>query len=444
MSSEPDSNSADTAANHQNAANSSRSFAPRPSLSRGFDAYSQQPTYPTSAPPAPTVPVSRKNPPPAPVLTTARPQKPRRLLSWLPWRSLQPPSLQPPPSQTPSSQLASQQSTSPPYSPSAYPLSEGVALPTTPSDALPGLSYELPTEEPVLAAPSVPRRWERQPYVFLAHLLLICGAITSAWVFGILVAQILPGRFSQPPFQESFLRKSSRVTNRLWHFPQLWQTPTEQARVDVVPLPETGPIVKPVVLSPIERQPLIDELNAVETEILTLDRRLQSLEKQLGRPLYQGTSLEDRINTMRTAIEAPVRDSVDARPYEPVARDPNDRLLEVAQLSITLPSDALFSPGELELRDEALLERVLDQLVDYPDAATISVRSHSDNQVGAIASRQYTLAQADAIARYLKASLPADHRWIAIGMGSAQPVTDNDNAAMQQQNRRIEILVDTR
>ncbi|MEO1622023.1 MAG: OmpA family protein, partial [Cyanobacteria bacterium J06632_3] len=266
--------------------------------------------------------------------------------------------------------------------------------------------------------------------------------ITIAWFFGVLVAQVLPGRIEKPPLQESMLRKTSRLTSSLWHLPQLWDSQTQETRITAIPIPETAPISGPLELSPIERQPLLDELNAIDTEILTLERRLQSLEKKLGKPPYRGADISSRVSALRGAIDPPVRDTIEPT-YEPVATAPSERLLDVAKLKITLPSDALFSPGQSNLKDAPLLKQVLDQLVNYPEA-TILVRSYGDDQLGAIASRQYTLAQANAIATYLQKALPTTHRWVTLGGGASQPISDNSDAAARQQNRRIEILVDTR
>lgn len=300
----------------------------------------------------------------------------------------------------------------------------------------------MPGEPVVVPQPPAPRFWEKQPYSAIAHLLALSGTFTFAWLLGILVAQVLPGNFEQPPLQESLLRKSSRLTRQLWHLPQLWHSPTVETQVRAIPMPTTGPVAEAADLSPIERQPLIDELNAVETEVLTLDRRLQTLEKRLGQPSYEGADVNHRINTLRSAIDPPIRPQAEAS-YEPEPSNPNDRLLDVVQLKITLPSDALFAPGESSLKDTPLLRQVLDQLVNYPDS-TVLIRSYSDDQVGAEVSRKYTLAQANAIARYLRSALPTTHRWVTLGGGQAQPITENTNALERQQNRRIEILVDTR
>lgn len=280
----------------------------------------------------------------------------------------------------------------------------------------------------------------------LFAVLLTGVTFTTAWLLGVLAAQVLPGRFERMPIQESFLRKSSRLTTQLWHFSELWQTPTSEVKIEAIPLPETGPIAAPIALSPIERQPLIDELNAIETELITLDRRVAGIEKQLGSPPYQGADLDYRLELLRSVVDPPPERSsgeVFDIEYEPVAREANEALLEVTRLKMTLPSDALFAPGEKDLKQTDLLVQALDQIVNY-SGATVSVRSYSDDQVDAIASREYTLAQANELARYLDKALPGDYRWVAVGMGSSQPVALNNDEISRQKNRRIEILVDVR
>ncbi len=289
---------------------------------------------------------------------------------------------------------------------------------------------------------TAPRIWQKQPYVAIAHFLAMSGTLVGSWLFGILIAQILPGTIETPPLQESLLRRTSRLSSQLWHFNQLWQTPTAEVRIEAVPIPSTAPVVKSIALTPIERQPLIDELNSIETEILTLDRRVQALEKRLGSPSYEGADVDTRINTLRNAIDPPVRPEIEPN-YKPTPVDPAGTLLEVARLKITLPSDALFEPGQSSFRDDDLLIQVLDQLVNYPES-TVLIRSYSDDRSDAIAARDYTLAQANVIATYLQSALPTAHRWVTIGSGQTQPVAPNETPVDRQRNRRIEILVDTR
>ncbi|MGC1309803.1 MAG: hypothetical protein WA885_21470 [Phormidesmis sp.] len=431
MANEPGSGRADqgtdinqNANSRQSAANASGFYAARPSLERGLEsaAHPARPFQPLDFPhpnfhSAPGSAVS--DTPEAPT-TAAKPvAKPAKHFRW-PWQQVPTPiqiSRQP--------GIGNTGRTNTVY-PTAEP-AEGGTLPVGPVG---------PVVKP-------PRWWEKQPYLTLLYVSALGGTLTAAWLLGILIAQLTPPRsFERPPLQESVLRRSSRLVSNLWHLPQLWDTPTEQTQIRAIPLPDTGPVLDPVALAPIERQPLVDELNSIETEILTLDRRLQSLEKRLGRPPYQGADIDSRVKALRVAIDPPVRP--EAKPtYEPVPTDPSESLLEVARLKITLPSDALFTPGETQIKDAALLNSVLDQLVNYP-GATILIRCYGDDQVDAIASRKYTLAQANALKVYLQASLPGTYRWVSIGGGRSQPIADNKDVLGRQSNRRIEILVDTR
>ncbi|MEM6448914.1 MAG: OmpA family protein [Cyanobacteria bacterium P01_D01_bin.105] len=314
------------------------------------------------------------------------------------------------------------------------------------SDAPPDGRYVVnPADGNLIFVPTpapLPAWWKQQPYYAIAHLLAISATFMGAWFFGILAAQLFPGNVAKPPLQESMLRKTSRLGKSLWHFPQLWQSATTETRIEAIPLPDTGPVTKPIRLPPIERQPLIDELNSIETEVLTLDRRIQILEKQLGRPPYEGADIDQRLNSLRAAIDPPVTTPAKAD-YVPKPVDPSDRLLEVVERKITLPADALFVPGQSTLKDVDILNQVLDQLVNYP-GATVVVRSYSDNQAGAAASREYTLAQANALSQYLQSALPEKYRWITIGGGETQAVMANETLPGRQRNRRIEILIDTR
>ena len=383
----------------QPAGQSADFFAPRPALSRGFDANA----YPQPSQPLSQSPLTRRDSFSTGNPTASQPVEPARSPRFqLPWHKSQP-------------------AVTPPAQPNQTDL-EGTDLPA-----------------PVVVKPRI---WEKQPYWAIAHLSAIAGTLTAAWFLGILAARIVPGNFEQPPLQESILRKSSRLTSSLWNLPQLWQTPTAETRITAIPLPETGPVLESVELSPVERQPLLDELNAVETEMLTLDRRLQTIEKRLGKPPYRDAGIENRLNSLRAAIDPPVRTQANSE-YEPVAEDPQARLLEVAKLKIVLPADALFSPGDSGLKETELLNQVLDQLINYPKA-TVVIRSYSDDQAGAIASREYTLAQAIELSRYLSESLPEGYRWVTMGGGQSQPIEPNDSALARQRNRRIEILVDTR
>ncbi len=416
MADEPVSNGSDANADApETAAHRSGFHTARPSLNRGFDDYSNAYYSAPGPQPARNQPASDQPDQRAAGPGSAPANRSRDKSAWWSLSRLRG-QRQPPATGIPSKPI-------PPTS--AWP------------DGVNPLEEYLP--EPI---PIRPRFWQKQPYSAIAHIAALSGTVTAAWLLGLLVAQLVPGTPAKPPLQEAFLRKSSRLTSRLWHFPQLWHTPTAEIRVEAIPLPETGPVLTPIDLPPLEKQPLLDELNNIETEIITLDRRLQTLEERLGKPPYQGADIENRVNSLRAAIDPPVRAQTEPD-YEPVPHNPNDDLLEVAKLKIVLPSDALFAPGQSDLKEADLLDQVLDQLVNYPEAS-ILIRSYSDNQAGAIASREYTLAQANALRDYLQTALPGQYRWVTLGGGQSQPITSNDDVASRQRNRRIEISVDTR
>ena len=413
-------------ANEDESANAKSFYNPRPVLGRGFDANGYgTPTQPFNSPPSaypnhysahPTAnPAAPANPSDSPAKTQ---KKSKSRWSWLLGRK-------------PQAQTTQAQTT-----PAAgfIKAEDGTMLAIDPQTGEP-----IAIPAPVVAPPKL---WEKQPYLAIAYVSAIAGTLTAAWLLGILAARIFPGSPSRPPLQESVLRKSSRFASGLWNLPQSWKTPAAQTRIEAIPLPETGPILAPVELSPIERQPLIDELNTVETELLTLDRRIQTLEKRLGRPPYQNADIESRINALRKAIDPPAKTKANPE-YEPTARDLQAALLTVAEHTITLPSDALFAPGDSSLKDSELLNQILDQLINYPNA-TVVVRSYSDDQTDGKASRKYTLAQASELSQYLARSLPEGYRWVTVGGGRSQPIAPNDSAPNRQRNRRIEILIDTR
>ena len=394
-------------------------YTPRPALSRGFSA-----PAPFDVPPvAPSRHSATSGTEAAIALPSDRPNSKDTKRSWLFWRK----------ANRTKNALAQ-----PNASPTAY-----LPGPQTPASGIaPSISPQTGEAIGQSAPAAPPKLWEKQPYQAILCISAIAGTLAAAWLLGILAARILPGSVTRLPLQESILRKSNRMASELWQLPQSWKTPPTQTRIEAIPLPEVGLVIEDIELSPIERQPLIDELNTVETELLTLDRRIQALEKQLGKPPYQGADIESRIKGLRSAIDPPVRTAANPQ-YTPAPSDPQAALLTVTEHQITLPSDALFAPGDSTLKDSELLQQTLDRLVNYPHA-TVIVRSYSDNQGDAIAARKYTLAQANELSRYLASALPEGYRWVAIGGGHTQPIVPNDSAPNRQRNRRIEILVDTR
>ena len=104
--------------------------------------------------------------------------------------------------------------------------------------------------------------------------------------------------------------------------------------------------------------------------------------------------------------------------------------------------DVLFDTASSTLRPGGVqqVQRVADALKQYPDA-TVLIEGHADSR----GSDSYNLAlsqrRADAVrAELVYGGVSAD-RVVARGMGEGYPVATNATAAGQQQNRRVEIII---
>ncbi|MEO1400062.1 MAG: OmpA family protein [Cyanobacteria bacterium J06635_1] len=302
-------------------------------------------------------------------------------------------------------------------------------------------------------------------------LLLLGVGLPIAWLMGIGVANIFPGPARRVPLQEVTLRKTNRVLKTMRRLPQrLQQDPTQETRVEPVPIPTTPiePLTPPPVLNNLEKQIAQEELTALKQELATLKRRLSDLETTLGRA--QSTAdFESRLQALETSIKenpeegtpsavTSVQPAPSTNPEAPQANAPRiDPLFQVSDLKITLPSDALFIPGEARLLDTAptILDRILADLSPY-SGATFLIGAHTDDRSENEVSRDLSLQQANTLQAYLSDQLSPglasdqasenspSFRWVTLGYGLSQPITDNQTPEARQRNRRIEISVDTR
>ena len=305
------------------------------------------------------------------------------------------------------------------------------------------------------------RRLSQLAVTTILRILLLGICVPSAWLLGIGAAQVLGHRSNQIPLQETSLRRASRIVSEVRYLPERWQQPDRSVtRVEPVPIPANP--IEPLsqaadILSDTDRQIALEEVDAIATELRSLNRRLIDLETRLGRA--QSTAdLQSRLAAVRTSLAAADAESPAAA--EPVAPGPAaapsagpEPLLETTDLQVTLPSDALFVPGEARLLETApvILGTILSDLSRYPDA-TILVGSHTDDRSDATISRELAFRQAQVLQTYLASSLASGPdtppknpaRWVTIGYGQSQPLGNNDTPEARQRNRRIEILVDRR
>ena len=300
--------------------------------------------------------------------------------------------------------------------------------------------------------------WRRGVHLVFALLLLTVGP-PFAWLLGVGVANLIAAPGRSVPLQEVLLRRSRRIVTEVWRLPSRWQpSPAAETRLEAVPIPvePAPPLVEPPpALSDGERQIAQEEIAALEQELQPIKRRLLDLEARLGQA--QSTAdVESRIAALERRLTAETAESEEttSEPSTPepdpeanaaaTAADQTSPLLEVAELRITLPSDALFVPGEARLLNSApeLLQSIFSDIARHP-GATVLVGAHTDDRSDPRQSRTLSFQQAVALKAYLTGSLDG-HRWVALGYGQSRPLTDNATPAERQRNRRIEIIVDSR
>ncbi|MEM7795401.1 MAG: OmpA family protein [Cyanobacteria bacterium P01_C01_bin.118] len=321
----------------------------------------------------------------------------------------------------------------------------------------PAPAYSIPELSPTIKAPPVATesapRWVSYGGNALLGLGLLLVGLPLAWLLGIGTTRIISAPGQRMPLQEVILRRSNRVITEIQRLPSRWQpTPPPETRIEPIPIP-TQPVdpltPPPAALNNRERQIAEEELAALQQEFETIRQRLFDLESTLGQA--QSTeSVEARLAHLERRLipdQSPILAAPPESLPEPTATETlqdQNPLLETAELKITLPSDALFVPGEARLLSTApdLLNSIFDDLRQHPDA-TILIGSHTDNHLEPSQSQKLAFQQANALRAYLAGNLP-DHRWITIGYGQSHPITDDSTPALRQRNRRIEIAIDRR
>jgi len=106
--------------------------------------------------------------------------------------------------------------------------------------------------------------------------------------------------------------------------------------------------------------------------------------------------------------------------------------------------DVLFEVDRAELKPGAA--RTLDQLVralSDDRGATVSIEGHTDSTGGAQYNADLSLRRADAVKAYLAMHGIDPARVTTRGLGQDYPVASNATEAGRQQNRRVEVIVQT-
>jgi outer membrane protein OmpA-like peptidoglycan-associated protein len=115
---------------------------------------------------------------------------------------------------------------------------------------------------------------------------------------------------------------------------------------------------------------------------------------------------------------------------------------ETARGLIVNMSDVLFDTGKYTLKPGARekLAKISGIIVAHP-GLRIEVDGHTDNVGGDEFNQRLSEQRANAVREYLISAGVSSDGVTAMGFGKTRPVTDNDNAAGRQQNRRVELVV---
>jgi outer membrane protein OmpA-like peptidoglycan-associated protein len=110
---------------------------------------------------------------------------------------------------------------------------------------------------------------------------------------------------------------------------------------------------------------------------------------------------------------------------------------------ITLSGSELFATGQNRLLDTATarLDQVATALIAQPPIKRMVVEGHTDNRGSDAKNVELSLARANAVREYLVARGVDATKITARGLGSSQPVGENESAESRASNRRVEIVI---
>ncbi|WP_432737616.1 OmpA/MotB family protein [Maridesulfovibrio sp. FT414] len=121
---------------------------------------------------------------------------------------------------------------------------------------------------------------------------------------------------------------------------------------------------------------------------------------------------------------------------------------EDGKVTIKLPSDVLFDPGQVELneRGEAAVRALKDFFLKHPDQY-INIKGYTDNSQPGKGSRlkdnwEISSLRAVNVLRYLMKMGIKPNRLTATGLGEMDPLVPNNSPANRQRNRRVEFVLD--
>jgi len=115
------------------------------------------------------------------------------------------------------------------------------------------------------------------------------------------------------------------------------------------------------------------------------------------------------------------------------------------ELKLQIPSDVSFDTGKANIKSnfQPILDQFASGLRNNPNAE-VRIIGHTDNTGSDAINNPLSIERAASTRDYLIARGVRSSAFVIDGMGSRQPVADNNSASGRAQNRRVEIFVGER
>jgi outer membrane protein OmpA-like peptidoglycan-associated protein len=174
------------------------------------------------------------------------------------------------------------------------------------------------------------------------------------------------------------------------------------------------------------------EADAARTQVAVA--RADSAEQKLAAEEARGAANDAQVAAMMSERQAAELQ----RQIDELNARPTDR-----GLVVTL-GDVLFVSGQADLKGSATgnLNKLAAFLNEYP-SRTVVIEGHTDSVGSEDYNQGLSQRRADSVKTYLVGQGIGSARLAAAGKGENAPVAVNDSAAGRQQNRRVEVIIDS-
>jgi outer membrane protein OmpA-like peptidoglycan-associated protein len=174
------------------------------------------------------------------------------------------------------------------------------------------------------------------------------------------------------------------------------------------------------------------EADAARTQVAAA--RADSAEQKLAADEARGAADAARVAATSSQYQATELQ----RQIDELNAKPTDR-----GLVVTL-GDVLFTSGQADLKAGATgnLNKLVAFLNEYP-SRTVMIEGYTDSVGSEDYNQGLSQRRADSVKAYLVGQGIGSVRLVAAGKGENAPVAGNDSAAGRQQNRRVEVIINT-